>query len=170
MVKAKRIDSYGHDVMVEIIFDVLNSDWPAEFKKHILLKELLWRPDAPRGVNGANNELRFSKEAEKRWKKNVEENRKPRDGLIVEHAVPRQAIYKILINQEPTKDFISNILRTNIVRVFVTKDEDDKLNKLNLRSKMPENWDRQDILARHKQAGIEHSSWLPKKFEQIADD
>lgn len=66
----KRIDSYGRDMMIKIIYDVMKSDWPEEVKKHILLKELLWKADAPRGVRGDNSQIIFSKRAMSLWKNN----------------------------------------------------------------------------------------------------
>ena len=39
--------------------------------------------------------------------------------------------------------------------VLITKNEDKILNGLGLQFKMPENWDREDIFARYKNANIE---------------
>jgi hypothetical protein len=75
--------------MVNIIYDVLNSEWPDEFKKYILLKELLWKHDSPKGVQGDNSNLIFSSKAKKIWLDNESSGIKPKKGIIFEHAVPR---------------------------------------------------------------------------------
>ena len=54
MASTKRIDSYGRSMMIKIIHDVMKSDWPEEFKKHLLLRELLWKSDSPKGVKGTS--------------------------------------------------------------------------------------------------------------------
>jgi hypothetical protein len=167
MVRVRRLDSYGRDMMIKIIFDVMKSDWPEEFKKHILLKELLWKADAPRGVRGDNSKIVFSKKAMFLWKNNKTLGKKPKSGIVIEHAVPRLAIYNALTQEgKLTKKSISDILDRLLIRVAVTKDEDDMLNQLGLRQKMPEKWEGTDFLARHREAKIEHVEWLPEEYEQ----
>jgi hypothetical protein len=39
--------------------------------------------------------------------------------------------------------------------ILITTEEDKTLNSLGLQSKMPENWDKEDIFARYKLADIE---------------
>jgi hypothetical protein len=166
MPRAKRIESYGRDVMIKIILDVIRSDWPEEFKKHILLKELLWKADAPKGVKGDNSQIVFSSAAKSLWQKNEREGIKPKSGIVIEHAIPRLEIYAALSKQKKTsKTSISNTLEKMIIRVAVTKEEDTKLNKLGLRQRMPDGWDGIDPLARHRAAKIQHAKWLPEQYK-----
>lgn len=165
MARQKRIEAYGRDVMINIIYDILRSDWPEGFKKHILLRELLWKLDSPKGVKGDNSKIIFSAKAKAKWKLNECAGVRPKDGIIIEHAVPRLEVWKALTNQPRlTKKRIQNTLESLIVRVAVTVDEDNELNKLGLRQKMPEEWDGGDLMARHKAAKIRHVRWLPEKY------
>lgn len=167
MARTKRIDSYGRDMMIKIIHDVMKSDWPEEFKKHILLKELLWKYDSPKGVKGDNSKVIFSKKAMKLWLKNEKDNKKNlKSGLIIEHAIPRLEIYATLSKiKRLSKKSIADILDCMIVRVAVTKDEDDRLNQLGLRQRMPREWDGVDCMARHEAAKIKHVEWRPEKYK-----
>lgn len=169
MASTKRIDSYGRSMMIKIIHDVMKSDWPEEFKKHLLLRELLWKSDSPKGVKGDNSKVIFSAKAKTLWKKNELAKINPKSGIIIEHAVPRLEIYGALKNKKRlTEKVISKILDRMLVRVAVTKEEDVKLNKLGLRQRMPENWEDNDILARHREANIKHVTWLPEKYKQTS--
>lgn len=168
MPRIKRIESYGRDVMINIIYDVLKSSWPDEFKKHILIKELLWKIDCPKGVRGDNSSIIFSAKAKSLWQENERAGIRPKTGIVIEHAVPRLAIHQVLSrSKRPSKKFISNTLDSMIVRVAVTKVEDDNLNKLGLRQCMPENWDGIDTMARHRAAKIRHVKWLPEKYKKL---
>lgn len=167
MARTKRIESYGRDMMIKIIHDVIKSDWPEEFKKHILLKELLWKSDSPRGVKGDNSKVIFSEKAMKLWLKNEKLGLKNlKSGIIIEHAVPRLEIYTALSKiKRLTKKSISATLDCMLVRVAVTKDEDGKLNKLGLRQRMPLGWADNDCMARHVAAKIKHVEWRPDKYK-----
>lgn len=167
MTRTKRIDSYGREVMIKIIHDVMKSDWPKEFKKHLLLRELLWKTDSPKGVRGDNSKIIFSSKAKALWQKNELAGKNSKSGIIIEHAVPRLEIYSVLNRAKRlTKKTISDILDQMLVRVAVTKEEDVKLNKLGLRQRMPENWADNDVLARHREAKIRHVKWLPPKYKK----
>lgn len=166
-----RIESYGRDVMVNIILDVMNANWLEEFKKHLLLKELLWKHDAPRGVKGDNSGVIFSVKAKACWQNNERKGVKERTGIIIEHAVPRLEIYTALSNlskqNKLSRESIKEILDRMMVRVAIIKEEDDKLNKEGLRQKMPKEWDGNDPLARHRVAKIKHDNkWQPDKYKQ----
>lgn len=167
MIRTRRIDSYGRDMMIKIIHDVMKSDWPEEFKKHILIKELLWKSDSPRGVKGDNSKVIFSEKAMKLWLKNERDGKKNlKAGLVIEHAVPRLEIYGALSKvKRLSKKSISDILDCMIVRVAVTKEEDVGLNKLGLRQRMPEDWNGVDCMARHIMANIKHVEWQPEKYK-----
>ncbi len=163
-----RIDSYGPDVMTKIICDVLKSDWPNEFKKHILLKELLWKLDAPRGVKGDNSQVKFSAKAMALWKKNEKDGVNPRSGLVIEHAVPRLLVCKVLMDlKKPSPESIATVLASMIVRVAVTKEEDARLDSMKLRQRMPDDWDEIDPMARHLAAKIKHVDWRPSQYARV---
>lgn len=167
MPRAKRIDSYGREVMIKIIHDVMISDWPEEFKKHILLKELLWKPDAPRGVSGDNSKIIFSSKAKALWESNLSLKKRPRAGIVFEHAVPRLEIYASLSRPKKlSHKYISDLLDQMIVRVAVTEEEDARLRELGLRQKMPDDWDGIDMLARHRAAKIKHVKWIPEMYKR----
>lgn len=171
MVRQKRIDSYSRDVMVGIIYDVLRMDWPEEFKKHILLKELLWKADAPRGVKGDNSNIIFSVGAKRLWQENEKNGIRPRTGIIIEHAVPRLEIYGSLrARSKMSKAAIGKVLDELLVRVAVTKEENERLDKQRLRQKMPEDWDRLDRFARHKAANIRHVEWQPESYRKLVEE
>jgi len=73
-----------------------------------------------------------------------------------EHIVPRSIINKKLLEMDaPTADIIFDLLEAYCIAIVVTLDEDKCLNKLGLRSKMPDDWDEIDPWARHKKARIE---------------
>jgi hypothetical protein len=154
--------------MTKIICDVLKSDWPNEFKKHILLKELLWKLDAPRGVKGDNSQVKFSAKAMALWKKNEKDCVNPRSGLVIEHAVPRVLVCAALMElKKPSPESIAAVLSSMIVRVAVTKDEDTRLDRMKLRQQMPGDWDGIDPMARHLAAKIKHVDWLPSQYERV---
>lgn len=166
MTRTKRIESYGRDMMIKIIHDVIKSDWPEEFKKHILIKELLWKYDSPNGVKGDNSKIIFSRKAMKLWLENEKNGKKNlKSGIVIEHAVPRLEIYTALSKiKKLSKKSISDILECMLIRVAVTKDEDAGLNRLGLRQKMPEDWNGVDCMARHLKAKIKHVEWQPKIY------
>jgi len=77
-----------------------------------------------------------------------------------EHVVPRREIRKILLveHKSPTYEEIREILSTFCLAIVVTKEEDARLNRMGLRSKMPDDWDCKDRWARYKAAGIMHEA------------
>ena len=80
------------------------------------------------------------------------------DGLIHEHAVPRNIIkQKIIDKLESTDSYddkcinkVFNIISKLSKSVVVTKAEDKKLDEEKLRQKMPKDWDDKDWVARYK--------------------
>ncbi|MEP1202052.1 hypothetical protein [Tateyamaria sp.] len=74
-------------------------------------------------------------------------------GLAFEHSVPLKVIGSLLLEAE-TQEAMMRILERYVQIVWVTKDEDIRLNQMGLRSKMPADWDR-TTYARYVAAGIE---------------
>ena len=92
------------------------------------------------------------------------ENEIPSDQFIGDHIVPRKIILKAFLNESgnfeplPEEEF-KNVIRMAVV-CLVSHNEDEKLRKKHLSSKMPEGWeqeysqDKKDIWARYKKANI----------------
>lgn len=75
--------------------------------------------------------------------------------LIHEHLVPRGLIRKTLFDLKPaTPEAVRHVMETWCIGVVVTAEEDQRLNALKLRSKMPPDWDQKDSWARYTMAGI----------------
>jgi len=79
--------------------------------------------------------------------------------LMVDHAVPLLIIRDMLFdpNVTHTEESLHHLLRRSYRLGVITADEDHRLNALHLQSKMPPNWDRSDVFARYRYAGIEGS-------------
>ena len=89
----------------------------------------------------------------KLWSENASQARK--DKLIHEHVVPKKIIIDTLFNlSSPTGAAVKDILSKFCLGVIVTKEEDQRLNTMGLRSKMPDDWDGSDPWARYVAAGI----------------
>lgn len=74
----------------------------------------------------------------------------------VEHAVPQMVIVNMLMDMETIeKPIVLALLRKYFRVLVVTKEEHKKLNASGLRSKMPNNWDRNDVWARYRSVGID---------------
>ncbi len=75
--------------------------------------------------------------------------------LIKDHIVPIKVIHGILqtdINR--SEENIERLLKKYYRIGVITKEEDHKLNNLQLKSKMPDDWDGNDVYARYKRADI----------------
>ena len=76
----------------------------------------------------------------------------------VEHVVPQMEIVNMLMDMAPlTKGKVADLLTKYFRVLLVTKDEHIRLNASGLRSKMPPDWDGEDIWARYKAVGIERA-------------
>lgn len=75
-----------------------------------------------------------------------------------EHVVPRSELRKMLMKKlrNLTPEEIHRILSTFCLAIIVTKEEDAKINKIGLRSKMPDDWNGENPWARYVVAGIEN--------------
>ena len=75
----------------------------------------------------------------------------------VEHVIPQMYIVNMLMDMSTiNKDKIRNILEKYFHVLLVTKEEHRRLNASGLRSKMPDDWDGENIWARYDAVGIEH--------------
>ncbi len=71
--------------------------------------------------------------------------------LVLEHAIPVAfMIEQILKISRPTEQDIATIIYQWATLIVITKEEDNKLNKYGLATKMPLNWDNIDKFARIK--------------------
>lgn len=76
--------------------------------------------------------------------------------LCHEHVVPKRYILEKLFSlSSPTTEEVYRVLSTYCIGAVVTRDEDRRLAKMGLRSKMPTNWDEKNIWARYDLAEIE---------------
>ncbi len=164
---------YRQGDITKAIVDILNSSWPDQLKKHILVKELLWNVDYPRAVSRSYllEPPSFSVKAKKEWEQNTKNGSKPRAGLIFEHAIPRTLLCDMLFNiKDINYDSIREFQVKYIKRAFITEQENYELDSLGLRSKMPDDWNSIDTWARHKKAKIKHAPDLPISFTpELAD-
>ena len=73
----------------------------------------------------------------------------------VEHVIPQMYIVNMLMDMSTiNKDKIRNILEKYFHVLLVTKEEHRRLNASGLRSKMPDDWDGENIWARYDAVGI----------------
>ena len=74
----------------------------------------------------------------------------------VEHVIPQMYIVNMLMDMSTiNKDKIRNILEKYFHVLLVTKEEHRRLNASGFRSKMPDDWDGENIWARYDAVGIE---------------
>jgi hypothetical protein len=75
--------------------------------------------------------------------------------FIHEHLVPKKVIIDLLMGvKKPSRSSVRKVLESFCIGVVVTVEEDRRLNALGLRSKMPDDWDGINALARYEAAGI----------------
>jgi hypothetical protein len=87
--------------------------------------------------------------------KNVDGLKSGDGQLVYDHAIPFNCLLSELLELEDvTPEAARSVLQKHETRVVITKSEGDRLNANGLRAKMPEMWDRSDVLARYKAVGI----------------
>lgn len=160
----------------------------------VIIKELLWHAttmiEGPKVVSkgqfkgeyidNTNEMINIKIVGQRYWTKNAmekykennkrENDYKINDGLIHEHAVPRNIIkQKIIDKLESTDSYddkcidkVYNIIRKFSKSVVVTKSEDKKLDEEKLRQKMPKDWDDKNWDARYKYTKIKIEQLLPE--------
>jgi hypothetical protein len=79
--------------------------------------------------------------------------------LVYEHMVPKtkyiqEPLEKEAMNNQLNYEKVFHTLNKYWFTCLITKDEDKKLNSLNLRNKMPSDWDGLNIFARYSAAKI----------------
>lgn len=86
------------------------------------------------------------------------------DGWEIEHAVPKSVVVKMIdaTGLDPVR--IQHIIETYTVAYYIPKEEHARINRMGLRSKMPDGWDGIDPLARYRAAGLDltdydHTPW-----------
>jgi hypothetical protein len=117
-----------------------------DFKK----KAIFWAGWNMRMERGSNKNVRAL------------DGRKPRigDGYEVEHAVPQKELIRMISASDLEPAEVWRLLTTYLVTYYVTKEEHDRLKDLGLQSKMPDDWDGVDPLARYRAAGIDVDAWV----------
>jgi hypothetical protein len=87
-------------------------------------------------------------------------NKKDVKNLIYEHMVPKEIYIQcpcldaIKNDRMLTKEEIYELLNKYWYIALITREEDNLLNKLKLRTRMPQNWDKNNIFARYELAKI----------------
>lgn len=90
---------------------------------------------------------------------------KPRSEVIVEHVVPQMHLVNAMMDMAPiTTTGVKQLLEDYFAVMVITKEEHEKLNASGLRSTMPEDWDKKDVLARYRKHGIVPSD--PQLYER----
>jgi hypothetical protein len=75
--------------------------------------------------------------------------------LVHEHVIPKSIVIQRLLElPNPTTESVNQLLESYCKGAVLTREEDTRLNKLGLRSKMPAGWDEKDVWARYASAGI----------------
>lgn len=134
------------DAMCKDLSKVLNADL-SHGTKVAVLNEIFWV------WSEFDGKISGCKYWSKKAKKEYEINKKVK--LIHEHIVPREVLRKMIFDMDsPTPKSLKEILSKYCIGVVVTKEEDEALDALGLRSEMPENWDGSDAWARYKMANI----------------
>ncbi len=122
---------------------------PDAIKRQAMLLSLPFRSA------GADTILRYAAEQGREYRRRREAKDKAIK-LIVDHAVPLAVIVKWLF--EPGVDLSRESIRNHLKRWYclglLTNDDDEGLNRLGLRSRMPANWDGNDLIARYRETGI----------------
>lgn len=77
-------------------------------------------------------------------------------GLVYDHAIPFALVHDELLSlAELSPTSVKAILERRLAAATITREEDQRLTALGLRSRMPVGWDGEDMLARYKAAGID---------------
>lgn len=80
----------------------------------------------------------------------------PLSECVVEHVIPQMLLVNWLMDMEPLTESAVIELLTSYFRVMlVTREEHGLLNSIGVRSTMPSDWDKEDVYARYRLAGIE---------------
>ena len=96
-----------------------------------------------------------SQSQRKNLPRSVEADKRELKGLRLEHVVPQMWFVNQLMDRDTIdKEEIRELLEKYFNVLLVTKEEDVKLTKAGLRSKMPEDWDGENPWARHDAVGI----------------
>ncbi|MFC2142165.1 hypothetical protein ACFLR7_04450 [Acidobacteriota bacterium] len=79
----------------------------------------------------------------------------PLSECVIEHSVPQMVIVNMLMDMDKVTGIkVKNILKKYYAVALVTFKENKILGAKGLRSKMPDDWDKKDLLARYKKVGI----------------
>lgn len=90
---------------------------------------------------------------------------KPLNEVIVEHVVPQMHLVNAMMDMAPvTAPGVKELLENYFAVMVITKEEHDRLNASGLRSTMPEDWDKKEVLARYRKIGIEPAD--PSLYER----
>jgi len=77
-----------------------------------------------------------------------------RKAVTYDHAIPLRCLRAGLREAAETNETMGSFLAHFVKGVVITREENEKLNKLGLRSAMPDGWDPADVMARYRVAEI----------------
>jgi hypothetical protein len=113
--------------------------------KHAVLLEATW----------VWTEFEGKYEGCEHWSEAALEFRGQPQMLIHEHVIPKKVVIELLLKlPNPTTGSVHQLLESFCKGVVITKEEDTRLNRRGLRSKMPSDWDGKDLWARYTVAKI----------------
>ncbi len=73
-----------------------------------------------------------------------------------DHVIPREVIRRVLLASESLSSaWVREVLARWCIGSVITIEEDRRLTQEGLRSKMPDDWDGEDVWSRYLRAGIE---------------
>jgi hypothetical protein len=98
-----------------------------------------------------------SKEASAQFRSKASVGRRPgKAALVYDHAIPFRYLQDELLHlADVTRASVGTVLNEHCVVVLVTREENVRLNRAGLGSKMPKGWNGVDPLARYAAVGIE---------------
>jgi hypothetical protein len=89
------------------------------------------------------------------WSKDALRAKERKEPIIHEHPVPRKEIRVRLFSLKRVSiRAVREIFETYCLGAVISKAEDEYLNRLGLRSRMPDNWNGNDVWARYRCAKI----------------
>lgn len=76
--------------------------------------------------------------------------------ICLDHAIPyRYELEALMKLTEPTPENVRDVLNKYYAHVIITSEEDARLTSARLQSRMPDDWNQVDELARYRAVGIE---------------
>ncbi|MCB9174015.1 MAG: hypothetical protein H6587_13155 [Flavobacteriales bacterium] len=159
-----KIDNPENRIAIaNLICDLRLKDYPINIYKR-LINTLLWSVTTD-SYNGKVDDIKYKKlywteKAIKKRNKNIKDKVDINKGLRHEHLIPKNLIRNSIESlKQPTPELILEVINNYEFAAIVTKEEDDKINKIGLRQKIPKGYTLENatedlVLSRYIEAGI----------------